>query len=84
VRRYGRRWEEVARLLTPALARPVVAGEPDLLVELAYQRDHEMAVLPEDFLLRRTRLGLFHPELLRWAPCNSAAALRQSLSSRSE
>ena len=65
VRRYGRRWEEVARLLTPARARPIIKGEPDLVVELAYQREHEMAVRPEDFLLRRTRLGLFHPELLR-------------------
>jgi glycerol-3-phosphate dehydrogenase len=65
VRRYGTRWEEVARLLTPARARPIVPGEPDLLVELPYQREHEMAVRREDHLLRRTRLGLFHPELLR-------------------
>jgi glycerol-3-phosphate dehydrogenase len=65
VRRYGRRCDEVARLLKPALARPIVEGEPDLLVEFAYQREHEMAVRPEDFLLRRTRLGLFHPDLLR-------------------
>jgi glycerol-3-phosphate dehydrogenase len=64
VRRYGRRWMAVARLLTPELARPIVAGEPDLLVELEYQRRHEMAVTTEDFLLRRTRLGLFHPGLL--------------------
>jgi glycerol-3-phosphate dehydrogenase len=68
VRRYGRRWENVARLLTPALARPIVAGEPDLLVEMVYQRRHEMAERPEDFLRRRTRLGLFHPELLRAPP----------------
>ena len=46
--------------MTPALARPIVEGEPDLLVELVYQREQEMAVRPEDFLLRRTRLGLFH------------------------
>jgi glycerol-3-phosphate dehydrogenase len=28
-----------------------------------YQGEHEMAVRPADFLLRRTRLGLFHPGL---------------------
>ena len=54
----------MARLLTPALARPIAPGEPDLLVEFAYQREHEMAMRPEDFLLRRSRLGLFHPDLL--------------------
>ena len=43
---------------------PVVAGEPEMLAELAYQRDEEMAVRPEDFLLRRTRLGLYHAALL--------------------
>jgi glycerol-3-phosphate dehydrogenase len=55
---------EVARMLTPDLARSVVAGEPDLLVELEYGRTREMAVTAEDSLLRRTRLGLFHPRLL--------------------
>jgi glycerol-3-phosphate dehydrogenase len=49
----------------PALARPVVAGEPDLWAEFAYQRDHEMALYQADHLLRRTRLGLFRPELLK-------------------
>ncbi len=64
--RYGRRAFDVAAYLDrdPALAQPVIDGEPDLRAELAYQRDHEMAVTPADFLLRRTRLGLFHPELL--------------------
>jgi glycerol-3-phosphate dehydrogenase len=70
VRRYGLRAEDVADYASrdPALARAVVAGEPDLLAELAYQRDHEMALVPADFLLRRTRLGLFHPELLTSPP----------------
>jgi glycerol-3-phosphate dehydrogenase len=70
VARYGRRAAEVAAYLArdPTLARPVVDGEPDLGAELAYQRDHEMACAPADFLLRRTRLGLFHPELLRQPP----------------
>jgi len=64
--RYGRRAHDVAAYLAddPALARPVVEGEPDLRVEFVYQRRHEMAVFPEDFLLRRTRLGLFYPHLL--------------------
>jgi glycerol-3-phosphate dehydrogenase len=66
VGRYGRRAEDVADYAVryPALALPVADGEPDLRAELAYQRDHEMAVLPADSLLRRTRLGLFRPELL--------------------
>ena len=68
--RYGRRAFAVAAYLArePALARPVAAGEPDLLAEFAFQRDHEMALAPADFLLRRTRLGLFRPELLTNPP----------------
>ena len=61
VARYGRRAEEVAQL---GENEPIQEGEPDLHGELTYQREHEMALLPGDFLLRRTRLGLFHPELL--------------------
>ena len=66
VGRYGRRAEDVAAYLErdPALRGRVVPEEPDLLAEFAYQRDHEMAMTPADFLLRRTRLGLFRPELL--------------------
>ena len=62
VNRYGRRAADVAAYLPQhrAAARPLVPGEPDLEVEFLYQRDHEMAVFPEDSLLRRTRLGLFH------------------------
>jgi glycerol-3-phosphate dehydrogenase len=70
VHRYGRRAENVANYVKsdPSLGLPVVEGEPDLLAEFAYQRDFEMAQKPEDFLLRRTRLGLFHAELLRSPP----------------
>jgi glycerol-3-phosphate dehydrogenase len=70
VRRYGRRAADVAAYLRhdPEGARPAVSGEPDLRVEFAYQRDHEMAVYPADHLLRRTRLGLFHPEMLHSPP----------------
>jgi glycerol-3-phosphate dehydrogenase len=76
VRRYGRHAENVADYLTGAsdLAAPVVEGEPDLQVEFAYQRDHEMAIYPADYLLRRTRLGLFRPELLRKPPPGIGAA----------
>ncbi len=75
VERYGRRAADVAGYLDhfPALARPVVAGEPDLQVEFIYQRDQEMAACREDYLLRRTRLGLFHPGLLREAAGRSPA-----------
>lgn len=66
VGRYGSNAGGVAALTLrdPALAQPVVEGEPDLRAEAAYQRDHEMAVRDADVLLRRTRLGLFHPRLL--------------------
>jgi glycerol-3-phosphate dehydrogenase len=66
VGRYGRHALDVAGYLdgAPDLAQPIVAGEPDLRAELPYQRDHEMALCQADHLLRRTRLGLFHPELL--------------------
>src|SRR5262249_40262184 len=67
VRRYGRHAEDVARYTErdQTLAEPVIPGEPDLRAELAYQRDHEMAFFPGDYLLRRTRLGLFRPALLK-------------------
>jgi glycerol-3-phosphate dehydrogenase len=67
VNRYGRRARDVAAYLArdPALAEPVVAGEPDLRAELVYQREEEMAIREADCLLRRTRLGLYRPELLR-------------------
>jgi glycerol-3-phosphate dehydrogenase len=66
VQRYGLRARDVAEYVQrdPALARPVVEGEPDLQAEFAYQRGHEMALYPADHLLRRTRLGLFRPDLL--------------------
>jgi glycerol-3-phosphate dehydrogenase len=67
VRRYGRRAPDAAGYLIgdPKLARRVVAGEPDLAVEFVYQREEEMAIRDADYLLRRTRLGLFRPDLLR-------------------
>jgi glycerol-3-phosphate dehydrogenase len=66
VDRYGRRAGDVAAYLErdPSLANRITPEEPDLEAELAYQRDHEMAIYPADSLLRRTRLGLFRPGLL--------------------
>ncbi len=66
VGRYGVRADDVAEYLgrDPTLRGRVTPDEPDLLAEFAYQRDHEMAMTPADLLLRRTRLGLFRPELL--------------------
>jgi glycerol-3-phosphate dehydrogenase len=66
VGRYGRRAREVAAVLRrdPAFLESVVAGEPDVAGEFVYHTEQEMAMTPADRLLRRTRLGLFHPELL--------------------
>jgi len=73
VERYGRRAVEVADYVQrdPALGKRIVEAEPDILAEVAYQRDHEMAVTPVDYLLRRTHLGLFYPELLSNPPALS-------------
>jgi glycerol-3-phosphate dehydrogenase len=61
IHRYGRRAFDVAEYTVrdPGLAKPAAADEPDIQAEIAYQREHEMAIFPEDWLLRRTRLGLF-------------------------
>jgi glycerol-3-phosphate dehydrogenase len=64
VGRYGRRAPDVLAYLSqdPAGLQPLVTGEPDLRVEIHYQREHEMAIFPADHLLRRMRLGLYRPE----------------------
>jgi glycerol-3-phosphate dehydrogenase len=74
VDRYGRRALDVAAKLAlePQLKQPVVPGEPDLLVEFAYQRECEMAVCAADHWLRRTRLGLFCPR--EFQQCQALAA----------
>jgi glycerol-3-phosphate dehydrogenase len=66
VLRYGQRAKDVIKYLESNSEglTPLVAGEPDVRGELAYQRDHEMAIHPADFFLRRTRLGMFHPEVI--------------------
>jgi len=42
----------------PVLARPIVAGQPDLLAEARFAAAAEQAASVGDVLLRRTRLGL--------------------------
>lgn len=65
VERYGTSIHDVTAYLNTAAARKaMVPGEPVLHGEVAYQRDHEMALFPEDHLLRRTRLGLVAAQ--RW------------------
>jgi glycerol-3-phosphate dehydrogenase len=67
VRRYGRRASDVAAYVEqdPSLAKPIFPGESELRAEFVYQQEHEMALFPEDHLLRRTHLGLFRPEVLQ-------------------
>lgn len=61
VGRYGQRAPDVAIYLrlSGEMAQPLIAGEPDLRAEWAYQRDHEMAIFPADHWLRRMRLGWY-------------------------
>jgi glycerol-3-phosphate dehydrogenase len=58
--RYGHAAREVLALAEAdgELARPIVAGLPDLLAEVALAARHEQARSIGDVLLRRTRLGL--------------------------
>jgi glycerol-3-phosphate dehydrogenase len=66
VDRYGRRAHDVAAMIhARSECQPVVEGEPDLIGEWAYQRSEEMALTRSDLLLRRSRIGLWHEELLR-------------------
>ena len=70
VSRYGWRAREVAAYVDQdsKTRDRILKTEPDLSGELAYQRDHEMAIYPSDYWLRRTRLGLVHRELLQTPP----------------
>jgi glycerol-3-phosphate dehydrogenase len=76
VERYGRRAAEVAELTrgNPVFWRLVIPEEPEIQAEFVYHWRHEMAYTAEDFLLRRTRLGLFRPELLQNPPVQARAA----------
>jgi glycerol-3-phosphate dehydrogenase len=65
--RYGHAAAKVLSLARedPKLARPIVAGRPDLLAEVAIAARHEQARCVADVLLRRTRLGLLAAPQLR-------------------
>lgn len=61
--RYGAQAEAVLEKIRHAkngFAR-VHAEEPDLVGEQCWQRDKEMAIFPEDFFLRRSRIGMWRP-----------------------
>ncbi len=65
--RYGHAARNVLRLARedPKLARPIVAGRPDLLAEVAVAARFEQARCVADVLLRRTRLALLAAPQLR-------------------
>ncbi len=65
--RYGHAARNVleAAAERPELARPIVAGQPDLLAEVAIAARLEQARSVSDVLLRRTRLGVLAAPQLR-------------------
>ena len=67
--RYGHAARGVLRVAAaePELARPIVAGMPDLMAEVAIAARLEQARSVGDVLLRRTRLGLLAAPQLRAA-----------------
>jgi glycerol-3-phosphate dehydrogenase len=67
--RYGHAARKVLALARedPKLARPIVAGRPDLLAEVAIAARHEQARSVADVLLRRTRLAILAGPQLRTA-----------------
>ncbi len=75
--RYGARWQRVADLAVqdPSLRERIVGSEPDILAEVVYARDFEMAMHFEDFLRRRTMLALKAPLLQHLDRVQKAAAL---------
>ena len=75
--RYGARWQLVADLAVQdaSLRQRVIASEPDLLAEVKYAKESEMAVTFEDFLRRRTMLALKGPLLADLERVGKAAAL---------
>ncbi|MBI1832370.1 MAG: glycerol-3-phosphate dehydrogenase/oxidase [Planctomycetes bacterium] len=70
VTRYGIEVEAVLEKLraTPDGLDRLHPEEPDLLGEQQWQRDEEMAIFRDDFLLRRTRIGMWRPELALRTP----------------
>ena len=77
--RYGHAARRVLDLAAqrPELARPIVAGQPDLVAEAAIAGRLEQARSVADVLMRRTRLGLLAAPELRSA--ESVMAVAQAL-----
>lgn len=75
--RYGARWQRVADLAVqnPELRERVISSEPDILAEVVYSREFEMAVSFEDFLRRRTMLALKAPLATQFERLQKAAKL---------
>jgi glycerol-3-phosphate dehydrogenase len=74
VNRYG---DQVERVLERILSvkrglERVHPDEPDLVGEQAWQREEEMAIFDEDLFLRRSRIGMFRPEVLEHASAEAA------------
>jgi glycerol-3-phosphate dehydrogenase len=61
--RYGARWQRVADLAVQdrRLRERIIGSEPDILAEVIYAKNYEMAEGFEDFLRRRTMLALKAP-----------------------
>ncbi len=74
--RYGHAARNVLKLAREdaALAKPIAAGHPDLLAEVAVAARFEQARSVADVLLRRTRLGLVAATELRTPDSVSAVA----------
>ncbi len=68
--RYGARVGGVLAVISnvPGGFEHIHADEPDLIGEQAWQREHEMALCKEDLFLRRSRIGMWRPELLLATP----------------
>jgi glycerol-3-phosphate dehydrogenase len=75
--RYGHAAHEVLALAAEdaALARPIVAGLPDLLAEALLAARREQARSIADVMLRRTRLGLLAAREATGAPARAVGAL---------
>jgi glycerol-3-phosphate dehydrogenase len=67
VHRYGHHVDAVLDVIraTPHGFDRVHPEEPDLVGEQAYHRAEEMAIYVQDLFLRRTRIGMWRPELLQ-------------------
>ncbi len=74
--RHGDQAQEVAKSIAQVTGgfERVHPDEPDLLGEERYQRAEEMAIHPADVFLRRTRVGMWRPELLHCASISHAQA----------